>query len=41
MSGIRLGFLVQIGNGIELDIVVRQFEPFLRLPYGVTWEVAP
>ena len=34
--------LVQVGNGIELDTVGRQFERYYRLrPCGVTWDVVP
>ena len=39
-----LGCLVQFGNGIELDTIGRQFEPYRRRPCGVTWnqwEVVP
>ena len=35
------GCLVQVGNGIELDTVGRQFEPYRRHPCGVTWDVVP
>ena len=33
--------LVQVGNCIELDTVGRQFEPYLWLPCGVTWDAVP
>ena len=35
--------LVQVGNGIELDTVCRQFEPYRWRPgpCGVTWDVVP
>ena len=33
-----LGCLVQVGNGIELEAVGLQFEPYLWLPCGVTWD---
>ena len=36
-----MGCLVQVGNGIELDTVGRQFKPYLWHPFGVTWDVAP
>ena len=32
------GCLVQVGNGIELEAVGFQFEPYLWRPCGVTWE---
>ena len=35
------GCLVQVGNGIELDTVGRQFEPYRWRPCGVTWDVVP
>ena len=35
------GRLVQVGNSIELDNVVRQFEPSLRRPCGVTLDLCP
>ena len=30
--------LVQVGNGIELEAVGLQFEPYWWLPCGVTWD---
>ena len=30
--------IVQVGNGIELEAVGLQFEPYLWLPCGVTWD---
>ena len=36
-----LGCLVQCGNGIELDTVGRQFEPYLLHPCGVTGDFVP
>ena len=30
--------LVQVGNGIELEAVGLQFEAYLWLPCGVTWD---
>ena len=38
---LQLLCLVQVGNGIELDTVGRQFEPYRRHPCGVTWDVVP
>ena len=38
---IHKGCLVQVGDGIELDTVGRQFEPYRWLPCGVTWDVVP
>ena len=35
------GCLVQVGNGIELDTVGRQFEPYRWRPCGVAWDVVP
>ena len=35
------GCLVQVGNGIELDTVGRQFESYLWRPCDVTWDVVP
>ena len=32
------GCLVQVGNGIELEAVGLQFEPYLWHPCGVTWD---
>ena len=32
------GCLVQVGHGIELDTVGRQFEPYLWFDCGVTWD---
>ena len=45
-SGVVLLFsskqcLVQVGNGIELDTVGCQFEPYRWRPCGVTWDVVP
>ena len=34
------GCLVQVGNGIELDTVGRQFEPYQWLPCVVTWDTS-
>ena len=34
------GCLVQVGNGIELEAVGFQFEPYLWLPCGVTWDLS-
>ena len=34
-------YTAQVGNGIELDTVGRQFEPYLWRPCGVTWDVVP
>ena len=31
-------FLVQVGNGIELEAVGLQFQTYLWLPCGVTWD---
>ena len=31
------GYLVQVGNGIELEAVGFQFEPYRWRPCGVTW----
>ena len=31
------GFLVQVGNGIELEAVGLQLEPYRWSPCGVTW----
>ena len=33
--------LVQVGEGIELDTVGRQFEPYRWRPCGVTWDSFP
>ena len=33
-----LGCLVQVGNGIELEAVGLQFEPYRWRPCGVTWD---
>ena len=33
--------LVQVGNGIELDTLDRQFEPYRWRPCGVTLDVVP
>ena len=33
-----MGCLVQVGNGIELEAVGFQFEPYWWLPCGVTWD---
>ena len=38
---VNQGCLVQVGNGIELDTVGRQFEPYRWRPCGVTWDVVP
>ena len=35
------GFLVQVGNGIELDTVDHQFKPYLWHSWSVTWGVVP
>ena len=35
------GCLVQVGNGIELDTVGRQFEPYRWRPCSVTWDLGP
>ena len=35
------GCLVKVGNGIELDTVGRQFEPYRWRPCGVTWDFGP
>ena len=32
------GCLVQVGNGIDLEAVGLQFEPYLWRPCGVTWD---
>ena len=32
------GCPVQVGNGIELEAVGLQFEPYLWRPCGVTWD---
>ena len=32
------GSLVQVGNGIELEAVGLQFEPYQWRPCGVTWD---
>ena len=32
------GCLVQVGNGIELEAVGLQFEPYQWRPCGVTWD---
>ena len=32
------GCLVQVGNGIELEAVGLQFEPYRWRPCGVTWD---
>ena len=32
------GCLVQVGNGIELEAVDLQFEPYGWCPCGVTWD---
>ena len=34
-----MGYLAQVGNGIELDTV--QFEPYQWRPCGVTWDFVP
>ena len=34
----RRSFLVQVGNGIELEAVRLQFEPYRWRPCGVTWD---
>ena len=34
------GCLVRIGNGIELEAVGLQFEPYWWLPCGVTWDTS-
>ena len=31
-------YLVQVGNGIELEAIGLQFEPYLWRPCGVTWD---
>ena len=33
-----MGCLVQVGNGIELEAVGLQFEPYRWRPCGVTWD---
>ena len=38
VSSIVRGCLVQVGNGIELEAVGLQFEPYLWRPCGVTWD---
>ena len=35
---ISRGCLVQVGNGIELEAVGLQFEPYQWHPCGVTWD---
>ena len=35
------GCLVQVGNGIELQAVGFQFEPYRWRPCGVTWDFVP
>ena len=35
------GCLVQVGNGIELEAVGFQFEPYRWRPCGVTWDFVP
>ena len=37
----RYIYLVQVGNGIKLDTVGRQFEPYRWRPCSVTWDVVP
>ena len=32
------GYLIQVGNGIELEAIGLQFKPYLWLPCGVTWD---
>ena len=32
------GCLIQVGNGIELEAVCLQFEPYRWRPCGVTWD---
>ena len=32
------GCLVQVGNGIELEVIGLQFEPYLWHSCGVTWD---
>ena len=32
------GCLVQVGNGIELEAIGLQFEPYQWCPCGVTWD---
>ena len=34
------GCLVQVGNGIELEAVGLQFEPYRWRPCGVTWDLS-
>ena len=35
------GCLVQVGNGMELDTVGCQFEPYWWRHCGVTWDIVP
>ena len=37
----RKQHLVNYGNGIEMDTVGHQFEPYLWLSCGLTWDVVP
>ena len=32
---------IQVGNGVELDTVGRQFETYRWRPRGVTWDLFP
>ena len=41
MQNVMVGCLVQVGNGIELEAVGLQFEPYRLRPCGVTWESSP
>ena len=34
------GCLVQVGNGIELEVYGLQFEPYRWRPCGVTWDTS-
>ena len=38
ISYYTMGCLAQVGNGIELEAIGLQFEPYLWLPCGVTWD---
>ena len=41
LNDLLKGCLVQVGNGIELQAVGFQFEPYWWRPCGVTWDFVP
>ena len=36
--GVKYKVIVQVGNGIDLEAVGLQFEPYRWRPCGVTWD---